>query len=124
MSLLKSIVKKSYYKYIYIYVYVHVWSILSSTSFSALNAFAYYYFILMNFFDFRHAYPETTYITAGPAGTIGPITVSLFFYKYQYNVFYINRVCVTMFAMHRISLLMPYHLSSSDYRTVTTSIVL
>ncbi len=61
-----------------IYVYVHVWSILSSTSFSALNAFAYCYFILMNFFDFRHAYPETTYITAGPAGTIGPITVSLF----------------------------------------------
>ncbi|CAF3417021.1 unnamed protein product [Rotaria sp. Silwood1] len=27
-----------------------------------------------NFFYFRHAYPETAYITAAPTGTIGPIT--------------------------------------------------
>ncbi len=59
-----------------IYVYVHVWSILSSTSFECICLLLFYTYEV--FFDFRHAYPETTYITAGPAGTIGPITVSLF----------------------------------------------
>jgi hypothetical protein len=52
---------------------------LVDISFSASNALTYcYYSFLRRFFDFRHAYPETAYITATPTGTIGPITVSLF----------------------------------------------
>lgn len=35
-----------------------------------------YSFVLFFFSYFRHAYPETAYITAAPTGTIGPITVS------------------------------------------------
>jgi len=68
-------------KKIFIHPYACLVNIISSISFSALNAFAFsvihpYGFSL--FYDFSHAYPETAYITATPTGTIGPITVSLF----------------------------------------------
>jgi hypothetical protein len=45
--------------------------------FSLLYEYRYYFtFLYEN--SFRHAYPETAYITATPTGTIGPITVSEF----------------------------------------------
>lgn len=53
-------------------IHLHVSLILSSIRLSTGNIIANLSFRLFS----RHAYPETAYVTAGPAGTIGPITVS------------------------------------------------
>lgn len=70
---------------LFLNIHLHVSSIwYSPLAFPASNALASLLFFsndhLIDFsFSFRHAYPETAYITATPTGTIGPITVSRHF---------------------------------------------